>query len=112
METKTFKEWLLLKELAPNNNAVLGGRLAQQSAVGKNFQARSAQPMARVNDKNRLPLLAQFIIGVYNKLPPERRLDVFTREFATLKQKIVSSMATAQSQQQQQVNPQQVNQQI
>lgn len=109
MTIKTFREWTSLKEAPTPDAAILGGRLGQQSTVGQNFQNRSSQPLSRLNDQNRLPLLAQFIVGVYNKLPPDRRLDTFNREFATLKQKIVASMMTAQAQYQQQQQTQQQN---
>jgi hypothetical protein len=71
------------------------------------------QYLSQLNNKTRLPLLMQTIMGAYNSLPPERRLDTFNREFSTLKQKIVASMMSAQSQQQQQqqLQPQQQPQQ-
>lgn len=105
---KKFKEWITLKEAPTPDSTILGQ--GQPSAVAQAPVQNPSIPLqyqSQLNNRTRLPVLMQSIMGAYNNLPPDRRLDTFNREFATLKQKITASMMAAQQQLQQQQMQQQ-----
>ncbi len=83
----SFSEWLNLKEEAPaGNDITLRGRLGQKTGGINILNRRMEQPLNRMTDRSRLTYVANMLRAVYDQVPEEQRLAVFTRDMTYLRQ--------------------------